>query len=145
MIDHPRFNRTAQRCKIEGCTHPVHATGLCRRHYGQIWRRGEVYETNGKAERIPPDGSPRSVKELERELRRLKHHYDNAFGLPARMFWRKQIDAIKEALNREASGAGPKLDGDGLGAVQREQPNRLRDVQAEGIGPGAAPKHGDAG
>jgi len=102
MIDHARFNRTSQPCIIEGCTGYVHAKGYCRKHYGQIWRRGEIYEklpSREVAKGGAQNGSPEERRaSLGRELRRAEHMYAIVVGLPGRLKWRAEIQGIKLEL-----------------------------------------------
>lgn len=84
---------------VEGCSAPIHAKGYCRRHYGQVWRRGEVAAPPVEQE------APRSVRAdmerlraLERELKKAEHMYQVVVGYEGRVRWRREMDAVKAEI-----------------------------------------------
>jgi hypothetical protein len=91
------------RCIVEGCPNPAHAKGYCRRHYGQIWRRGMIYDTS-RPERQEEDGERHDdlerLRALERELQKAKQMYEVVVGFQGRIKWRRQIEAVQEELRR---------------------------------------------
>ena len=44
-------------CIVEGCPNTSHAKGYCRRHYGQIWRRGTIYNETPKEHTTAPESA----------------------------------------------------------------------------------------
>jgi hypothetical protein len=88
------------RCMVEGCYAPIHAKGYCRRHYGQIWRKGEISPA-----RIEHDSASRStradmerLRALERELKKAEHMYQVVVGYEGRVKWRREMDAVKAEI-----------------------------------------------
>src|SRR5262245_4960409 len=83
------------RCIVEGCPNPSQAKGYCRRHYGQIWRRGMIYNETPR-ESLDPSAShlKRDDQErllaLERELRRAQQMYNVVVGFQGRIKWRRE-------------------------------------------------------
>jgi len=39
------------RCIVPGCNNRAHAKGYCRKHYGQIWRKGKIYSIEEEEKR----------------------------------------------------------------------------------------------
>ncbi len=103
------------RCIVGGCSNKVHAKGYCRKHYGQIWRKGRVYEieeeiTTHTDDEIELHEESDRVRALERELRRAEMMYRNVIGLEGRLKWRREINEVKQEMDRlgiksEAVGA----------------------------------------
>ncbi|MCX7804654.1 MAG: hypothetical protein N3A38_05630 [Planctomycetota bacterium] len=102
------------RCIVEGCGNPAHAKGYCRKHYGQIWRRGEIYRGPGTQSNMVESGIRRDDRErlraLERELKKAQHMYEVVVGFEGRLKWRREMEAvlaeirkIEEAAGREAT------------------------------------------
>ncbi|MCZ7647224.1 MAG: hypothetical protein M5U26_18535 [Planctomycetota bacterium] len=106
-------------CIVPDCPNPVHAKGYCRRHYGQIWRRGMIYDTpprDRREEGLKGDFHER-LRSLERELRRAQQMYDIVVGFQGRLKWRREIEAVEAEVRKiresqekaeavEASGKG---------------------------------------
>lgn len=92
--------RKDHECMVDDCNNPVHAKGYCRKHYGQIWRKGRIYTEEDKiAGRLPGDDSDR-IRSLERELCRAEMMYKNVIGFDGRIKWRREIDEVKKELKR---------------------------------------------
>lgn len=92
------------RCVVESCPNPSHAKGYCRRHYGQIWRRGMIYDTTKRQkEEDEPLGRRDDVERLralERELQKAQQMYEVVVGFEGRIKWRRQILAVQEEIHR---------------------------------------------
>lgn len=92
-----------RRCMVEGCMNKAHAKGYCRKHYGQIWRKGKIY--TDEEEQVPAiefasrDETDRA-RALERELRRAEMMYKNVIGLEGRLKWRREINEVKKEMKR---------------------------------------------
>jgi len=92
------------RCIVEDCPNPSHAKGYCRRHYGQIWRRGMIYDTS-KRQRDEDESLLRRddlerLRALERELQKAQQMYEVVVGFEGRVKWRRQIVAVQEEIRR---------------------------------------------
>jgi hypothetical protein len=98
----------SQNCVVADCPNHAHAKGYCRRHYGQMWRRGMIYEPGTR--RAESEGQGDGADELgraEHELEKAKAMYDAVVGFEGRMKWRKKIAEAQEAirlLQETASG-----------------------------------------
>ena len=102
----------SKKCIVDGCENPAHAKGYCRRHYGQIWRKGRITtddEASGNQHESPHDESDR-MRALERELRKAQNMYQQVVGFEGRLKWRKEMEAVKEEIERlsEAEAVGAK-------------------------------------
>ncbi len=89
-------------CRVPGCGNKSHAKGYCRKHYGQIWRRGKIVTEEGAAEDLqdgPRDETDR-MRALERELRRAEMMYSHVVGFEGRLKWRREIDEVKAEMKR---------------------------------------------
>jgi len=89
-------------CIVEACPNPAHAKGYCRRHYGQIWRRGTIYNDTPR-ERTLSEGGPRRddrLKALERELKKAQQMYDVVVGFQGRIKWRREIEAVQHEVRK---------------------------------------------
>ena len=97
------------RCIVEQCPNNAHAKGYCRKHYGQIWRRGMIYESpRRESEWACEELSRRDEREekmasLERELRKAQQMYDVVVGFEGRMKWRKVIETVRAEMLKLAS------------------------------------------
>lgn len=91
------------KCIVPGCTNKAHAKGYCRKHYGQIWRKGKIYsedeEKRAKEKTNYRDDTDR-MRALERELRRAHMMYRNVIGFEGRLKWRREIDEVKKEMER---------------------------------------------
>lgn len=92
------------RCIVEGCPNPSHAKGYCRRHYGQIWRRGMIYDTSRRQrdedESLLRRDDLERLRALERELQKAQQMYEVVVGFEGRVKWRRQIVAVQEEIRR---------------------------------------------
>ena len=101
------------RCIVDGCPNPSHAKGYCRRHYGQIWRRGMIYsetpreQSNENDSHLKRDDQER-LRALERELKRAQQMYDVVIGFQGRIKWRRELDAVQSEI-RKIMEAQPDL------------------------------------
>jgi len=89
-------------CIVPGCTNKAHAKGYCRKHYGQIWRKGKIYsetELPEEDKHISRDDTDR-MRALERELKRAQMMYMNVIGFEGRLKWRREIDEVKKEMSR---------------------------------------------
>ncbi len=90
-------------CKVDGCKNSVHAKGYCRKHYGQIWRKGKVQvqqETNAPRQTFRRSEETERMRALEREFRRAELMYNNVVGLEGRLKWRREIVELKKEMTR---------------------------------------------
>ncbi|HYF52014.1 MAG TPA: hypothetical protein VEJ63_21575 [Planctomycetota bacterium] len=104
-------------CIVEGCPNPSHAKGYCRRHYGQIWRRGMIYNDTPKDQTTAPESGMRRddrLKALERELKKAQQMYEVVVGFQGRIKWRREIEAVQHEIRKltesEASENAEALD-----------------------------------
>lgn len=92
---------SAGRCMVEGCSEPIHAKGYCRRHYGQVWRKGAVSAVSREPD---PGRSSRAdaerLRALERELRKAEHMYQVVVGYEGRVKWRREMQAVKSEISK---------------------------------------------
>lgn len=95
-------------CSVDGCNNQVHAKGYCRKHYGQIWRKGKI---NQEREDYDEDDDTREssrssvedtdrMRALEREYRKAKNMYRQVVGFEGRLKWRKEMEAVKKEIER---------------------------------------------
>ena len=95
----------SSRCIVEGCNNPAHAKGYCRKHYGQIWRRGEIYnDARVRANTMSDSGLRRDDRErlraLERELKKAQHMYEVVVGFEGRLKWRREMEAVRAEIKK---------------------------------------------
>src|ERR1043165_4842067 len=94
-------------CIVEGCPNASHAKGYCRRHYGQIWRRGTIYNDTPKENTTAPESDMRRddrLRALERELRKAQQMYDVVVGTPGRIKWRREMEAVQHEIRKIVDG-----------------------------------------
>ena len=94
-------------CIVEGCTCASHAKGYCRRHYGQIWRHGTIYNETPKAQTTAPESDMRRddrVRTLERELKKAQQMYDVVVGTAGRIKWRREMEAVQHEIRKVVDG-----------------------------------------
>ncbi|MCL2001694.1 MAG: hypothetical protein FWG74_09680 [Planctomycetes bacterium] len=94
------------KCMVQGCDNRVHAKGYCRKHYGQIWRKGKIYThkeldsaKKSGVKSVNRDDTDR-MRALERELRRAEMMYKNVIGFEGRLKWRREIVEVKKEMIR---------------------------------------------
>ena len=90
-------------CIVEGCPNPSHAKGYCRRHYGQIWRRGMIYNDSPKEKTTAPESGMRRddrLKALERELKKAQQMYEAVVGFQGRIKWRREMEAVQYEIRK---------------------------------------------
>jgi hypothetical protein len=86
---------------VEGCCEPVHAKGYCRRHYGQIWRKGAISPTSHEEDPARPARADlERLRALERELRKAEHMYQVVVGYEGRIKWRREMEAVKSEIGK---------------------------------------------
>jgi len=86
-------------CGIAGCEYQSHAKGYCRKHYGQIYRKGAIYVAE-VIEKPPPKNDSDRGRALARELRRAQMMYQNVIGVEGRLRWRRELDEVKKEMGR---------------------------------------------
>jgi hypothetical protein len=94
-------------CIVEGCPSASHAKGYCRRHYGQIWRRGTIYNETPKEHTTANESDMRRddrLRALERELRKAQQMYDVVVGYQGRIKWRREMEAVQHEIRKIAEG-----------------------------------------
>ena len=101
------------RCIVDGCPNPSHAKGYCRRHYGQIWRRGMIYSESPREQAGENDShlkrdDQERLRALERELKRAQQMYDVVVGFQGRIKWRRELDGVQSEI-RKIMEAQPEL------------------------------------
>ena len=108
------------KCKVEGCENRVHAQGYCRKHYGQMWRKGRIYadgeNTTAKKTAAQRRDETDRMRALERELHRAEMMYNNVIGFEGRLKWRREMAEVKQEMTRlgmpiPLSGAGKRMPG----------------------------------
>ena len=117
-------------CIVEGCPNPSHAKGYCRRHYGQIWRRGMIYNDTPREHTTASESGMRRddrLKALERELRKAQQMYEVVVGFHGRIKWRREMEAVQYEIRKLVEEAeaeqAPRLAGEsGVGAGVKSQP-----------------------
>ena len=100
--------RETAKCKVGGCKDHVHAKGYCRKHYGQIWRKGKIYDDHTESDaakkaaiQFAQRGEETDrMRALERELHRAEMMYNNVVGLEGRLKWRREIEEVKKEMTR---------------------------------------------
>ena len=102
-------------CIVEGCPNPSHAKGYCRRHYGQIWRRGMIYNDSPKEKTTAPESGMRRddrLKALERELKKAQQMYEAVVGFQGRIKWRREMEAVQYEIRKliETAEEAPPLE-----------------------------------
>lgn len=94
---------SAGKCIVEGCDEAVHAKGYCRKHYGQVWRKGAI--TGGcrdsESER-PARADLERLRALERELKKAEHMYQVVVGYEGRVKWRREMESVKTEISKLA-------------------------------------------
>lgn len=94
-------------CIVEGCTSASHAKGYCRRHYGQIWRRGTIYNETPKEHTTAMESDMRRddrVRTLERELKKAQQMYDVVVGTAGRIKWHREMEAVQHEIRKVVEG-----------------------------------------
>ena len=89
------------KCAMPGCEGKLHSRGYCRKHYGQIWRKGKI----ASCREAPPAAlasreDTDRMRALERELRRAEMMYQNVIGFEGRLRWRREIEEVKKEMSR---------------------------------------------
>jgi hypothetical protein len=90
-------------CVVEGCPNASHAKGYCRKHYGQIWRRGAIYNNTPKEQTSAPESGMRRddrLKSLERELRKAQQMYAVVVGFQGRIKWHREVEAVQYEIRK---------------------------------------------
>ena len=91
-------------CMVGGCGNRAHAKGYCRKHYGQIWRKGKIFtqmeEPPPAPEKTPVRDDTDRMRALERELRRAETMYHNVIGYEGRLKWRREIEDVRKEMKR---------------------------------------------
>jgi hypothetical protein len=113
MITHTPNSRAAEKevvsmpkptqCIVEGCPNESHAKGYCRRHYGQIWRRGTIYNDTPREQTSAPESGMRRddrLKALERELKKAQQMYEVVVGFQGRIKWRREMEAVQYEIRK---------------------------------------------
>ena len=92
------------KCRVHGCENKVYATGYCRKHYGQIWRKGKIYaeEENTMPKKTAAQRRNESdrMRALKIELLRAEMMYNNVIGFEGRLKWRREIAEVKQEMTR---------------------------------------------
>jgi hypothetical protein len=92
---------SAGRCIVEGCREPAHAKGYCRRHYGQVWRKGAVSPLPREQDPVrSARADSERLRALERELRKAEHMYQVVVGYEGRIKWRREMEAVKTEISK---------------------------------------------
>ena len=106
-------------CIVEGCPNASHAKGYCRRHYGQIWRRGTIYNDTPKEHTTATESDMRRddrLRALERELKKAQQMYDVVVGYQGRIKWRREMEAVQYEIRKITDGSEAEL-------IQSETPH----------------------
>ena len=97
------MTRDAKRCMVESCSESVHAKGYCRRHYGQIWRKGKITDTQSYSPERPSRADAERLRALERELKKAGHMYSVVVGVEGRVRWRREVEQVRTEISKIAS------------------------------------------
>ena len=99
-------------CAVAGCEKQAHAKGYCKKHYGQLYRRGRIRSAEDErrvAEEVAVKLLPRPdtdrMRALERELERAETMYRNVIGVEGRLKWRRELEELRK--NRDRLGIAP--------------------------------------
>jgi hypothetical protein len=101
-------------CIVEGCPNASHAKGYCRRHYGQIWRRGMIYNDTPREQTSAPESGMRRddrLKALERELKKAQQMYEVVVGFQGRIKWRREMEAVQHEIRKITDAEGVETNG----------------------------------
>jgi hypothetical protein len=101
-------------CIVAGCPNESHAKGYCRRHYGQIWRRGMIYNDAPKDQTSAPESGMRRddrLKALERELKKTQQMYEVVVGFQGRIKWRREMEAVQHEIRKITDGEAVEQNG----------------------------------
>jgi hypothetical protein len=85
-------------CIVEGCPNKNHSKGYCRKHYGQLWRRGKI--TVGVEPVVYHKISEAMMCTLQNELESLNACYSNTVGFEGRIRWRRRINEVQTLLEK---------------------------------------------
>jgi len=102
------MTRDAKRCMVEDCGEPVHAKGYCRRHYGQIWRKGKITDSHAYTTERPSRADAERLRALERELKKAEHMYSVVVGVEGRVRWRREVEQVRVEISKIASLVGDR-------------------------------------
>ena len=89
-----------KRCMVEGCDEGVHAKGYCRRHYGQIWRKGRITDAREVPAERPSRADAERLRALERELKKAEHMYSVVIGVEGRIRWRREVEQVRTEISK---------------------------------------------
>jgi hypothetical protein len=84
------------RCSQPGCPDPVHAKGLCRKHYGRQWRGRPLEEGNDVRAKRAVAGF--NLESIERQLSEARHNYNIVVGFEGRKRWREKISELEKVI-----------------------------------------------
>jgi len=87
-------------CVMGGCDNPKYARGFCKKHYLRLWRRGD-FGSSSKIKRVKEWESPSILK---RALKRAKEMFSVSRDLEKRVYWRREIVALREELKEVMAG-----------------------------------------
>jgi len=122
-------------CIVEGCPNPSHAKGYCRRHYGQIWRRGMIYNDTPKDQTTAPESGMRRddrLKALERELKKAQQMYEVVVGFQGRIKWRREIEAVQHEIRKLTESEAELQDPSEVPPVNPNESGLTAGVKPEG-------------
>ena len=92
------------KCVVSHCGCRAHSKGYCRKHYGQIWRKGKIAAPEPEEDVLADVADARDdtdrMRALERELRRAEMMYQNVVSFEGRLKWRREIEEIKKEMVR---------------------------------------------
>ena len=101
--DATRTSMTSRKiCSVDECEVETHARGYCRKHYGQIWRKGRITDADAKSahsQKYRGDARER-LKSLVRELERAESMYDMVIGLEGRLKWHRKMEEVKADIRK---------------------------------------------
>ena len=98
-----RIRNKSRKCTVNGCSNPIHAKGYCRKHYGQVWRKGEISKNSswdGVREHYTRGDDRERLRALERELKKAEDMYNRVVGFEGRTRWRREIAAVQAEIQR---------------------------------------------
>jgi len=100
------------RCVAPQCGCRAHSRGYCRKHYGQIWRKGHIAlpeeEDVLSVDAVDSRDDTDRMRALERELRRAEMMYQNVVSFEGRLKWRRELEEIKKEMVRLGMAIPPR-------------------------------------
>lgn len=88
----PRVTYLKPTCRVTGCQNLSHAKGLCKAHYGRLWRGQPL---DGMKKRAPNATQPSADQATDAQIAEARHLYALAGTLECRMRWRNRLRQLE--------------------------------------------------